>query len=216
MVINRSDSIGVFQFEGNVNTSDNGGTNGIVTGTTQYNTGLSGRCFDFDGSTIINIGESGLSNSSDLTVFLRMNLDSHSTGDAILAKKTSGVTDGFLFQMATAGTDTMRFIVRNAANSAWVEVNDVMPENTVYAVRLQIDLGNEITMDYYTTDGVLTTNSTAFSDSTYTSNSDNITLGNQTSGNACDGEIDDVCIFTSLLTDEDFYRYYLGLGVTDL
>jgi len=215
MIVNRTDAIANFQFEDNV-TNSTGGTNGTVTGTTQYSNSISGRAFDFDGSTRIEYGNSGLSNSSDLTLLLRLNADTHTNGDKVFAKAGS-TAEGFYLFVNSAASDIYTWRVRNAADSAFVAVNITMPETQVYAIRCEIKLTNEITVSYYTTAGVLSTASTAFVDSTYASNASNMSLGDLAGGNnGFDGKIDDFTVVTGLLTDEDFYRYYMGLGITDL
>lgn len=218
MLINRSDTLGVFYFENSLNTSDSGGSNGTVTGTEQYADSISGKGFDFNGSTRVGVGQGSLSNSTDLTILMKMNLDSLASGDVMFAKKTSGITKGFLFNVNNAGVDDLRWRVRNAADSAFIECISTLPENNVYAVMLEIELGVEIRLSYYKIDGTLTTVSTAFTDSTYATDSSEISIGNQISGQACDGKIDEVIIKTGIFVNplEEFYRYYLGLGISDL
>ena len=217
MIVNRTDTIGVFQFEDTVNTSDNGGTNGTVTGTTAYVDTISGKGFDFDGSSRVSIGNSSLSNSSNITALLRMNLDTHTTNDKIFAKRSTANGNGFYLYIASSGGDVIRFRCRNAADSTWVAAELVMPETIPYAIRCEINLGTEITLSYYTIDGAFTTTTTAFTDSTYATNTDNINIGDfESGGQGMDGSIDDFTIIEGLISDEDFYRYYLGMGITDL
>ena len=121
MIINRSDCISNFQFEGNVNNSVVSGTNGTVTGTEQYKSSISGKAFDFDGSNRVGVGNGSLSNSSNLTIFLKMNMDTLPTGGVIFSKKTSGTANGFLFNVTVSATNELRFRVRTASGSAWVD-----------------------------------------------------------------------------------------------
>ena len=217
MIINRSDCIANFQFEENVTNSVISGTNGTVTGTTQYADSISGKAFDFDASTYVDIGNGSLSNSSDLTIFLRMNLDAHSAGDKIIVKGGFTSTDGWELVVASAATDTIRFRVRNSADTSWINADLILPETSLYAIRCEVNLSNNITLSAYTTGGVYTTATTTFSDSDYSNATENISIGDNTVGsNAMDGTVDDVTIVKSILTDEDFYRYYIGLGITDV
>ena len=216
MIVNRADCIIKCQFEDNVTNLVSGGTSGTVTGSAAYVDSTKGRAFDFDGSTYIEFGNSDLSDSSDLTVFLRMNLDTHTTGDKIFAKRTTASANGFYMTVTASATDTLRFRIRNAADSAWVTVDLVLPETNLYAIRCEINLGTEITLSAYTTAGVLTTASTAYTSGRYTSNSDNICLGDLTAGNnGMDGKIDDFTVVKKILSDEDFYRYYMGMPISD-
>ncbi len=212
MIINRSDCIINAQFEEDVINSS--GTNGTVTGTEQYIDSISGQGFDFDGSTYVSFGNSGLSNASDLTIFTLIDLDTQTNGDKMFGKRTAGNANAF-FMTITATAALFR--VRNAANSAWVSASLTVDMTTVRAMRFEINLTNDITVSAYDSSGVLTTVSTAFADATYTTNADDITTGDLDGGNdGMDGYIDNFTVITSILTDEDFYRYYMGLGITDL
>ena len=216
MIINRSDALINAQFEGNA-TNSTGGTNGTWSGTEQYADSISGKAADFDGSSRVEFGNSGLSNSSSFTVFLRMNLDTHTGGDRVFSK-TASTANGFWLWVNSAASDTFRFYIRNGTDTALVFAEITLPENTAYAIRCVLDLVNdEMTVSAYENDGTFSTSSTVYTQSDYTSNADNITVGNFSGGgNGSDGLVDDFTFIEGLLSEEDFYRFYMGLGVTDL
>jgi hypothetical protein len=110
----------------------------------------------------------------------------------------------------------MRFRVKGGAAS-YTNVSLNLSETNLYALRMEIKINNEITISSYGVDGSYNTASTAFPYTVYTSTTDNITIGDASNGfNGVDGVADDFTVITSLLPEEDFYRYYMGLGVTDL
>ena len=75
MIINRSDAQFFYQFENNV-TDSLGLNSGTVNGTAAYIDSISGKSFDFNGSTQIDTGLGSLDNTKPFSLMMRADFDS--------------------------------------------------------------------------------------------------------------------------------------------
>lgn len=215
MIINRSDAIQVFQFEGNVNTSIPSGTNGTVTGTEQYASGVSGQAFDFDGASFVDSGVN-FSGTGDFTILLRGDITSE---DGNVRRYVSNLssTNGFFF-LYNGGSGVYFFRVRGSSGNIDLSIADSNFSEDPYAFMLYFKSSTEIGIKAFDSNGVFQTFTTAHGDATWVNSANNIHIGAKSDDSQwMDGSIDDVVVIDgAVLTDEDFYRYYMGFGITDL
>lgn len=222
MLINRKDARLYYPLEGNVNDYAGGGADASVNGTSTYVDSISGKAFDFDGSTQINTGIANLNNGS-FSVLLRGSFDAFTSNQRLISYQTSGTGNPSWLLRYDNTASSVKFFVRNQADSGYhtCEIADsLLSTGTIYAIHAYFDAGTEVGIEVYEQDGTLNTNTSSTTDTTFTNNSSNLVIGSDSNLSSptdyLNGVIDD-CIYIdgSKITSDEFYRFYLGLGLED-
>ena len=173
MIINRSDSLIYYPFEGNVNDFSGNSNNGTVNGTDTYVDSISGKAFDFDGSTQIDTGVSSMGTGS-FSILLRGSFDMFTSNRRFISKQQPGDSGGWLLFYNNA-VGQLRLSVY--LSGAYVTCDVSVSSSTIYAVYAYFDSANEIGLQVYQTDGTLTTNTTSTAVASYTDAGRNIAIG---------------------------------------
>lgn len=229
MLLNRSDILFYYQFEGNTNDSI-AINNGTVIGTELYTPSMSGMGFDFNGATYIDTGidASLLDNTKPFTMLLRgrfINYEEENQDKVFIACREKGENqEGFILQYLDSA-NTIRLGVRNAANTSsnFAEITATTVNEEDYAV---ICAGfypnNKIFISNFSLKGFSNTTETLIPSESSWSNSNNvgnIFIGSTSPTNSIsnmDRDLDTICFLQGEVSDEDIYRFYMGLGLTDL